>query len=344
MTYTWTNSGTYAGTPRAGTVAATSASTATPNLATLTTPTLANAIQPAGTFAAGNWISGLIPANTFGVLPVLDDTNGVTAATVTVTDGYGESTTASVSVQATSFQGSTHNVAVGSRVFLNAGQWTAATIPVEPPFPTDGGALLIPDGGSWSLTPASGSALTSTSFDNVNSQFASFVPDKTGAYVATLTIPGGARGGAERNHLCERWYGAIDTQATTADAGVNGFVPFEGNTNCIGCHNSGQNGLTPSAIDEFTPWLGTKHAVHLTFALEGITGFSSGSSCLACHSVGFDTGNTLAGGFSVVQAADGLDLSDHARPERLDQHAGRAAAAVQHPVRELPRTAGRHER
>jgi len=267
LTYKWANTGAYG----LGTVTGTGTS------GTIQTPTILQANAPQGSIAAGNWISGYnIPA-TFGVLPVMSDTNGSTTATVTVNDGYGQSTSASVSITAASPQNGTHNAAVGTRVYLNAGTGVL----------TDGGTV------AWVLTPPIGSSST---LDNTAAIYPSFVPDKAGTYTAALTYGGTTKTMAI---YAGGWVGAIDGSGVTVTNTQNGTVPFGFNATCTGCHLGG------NAIDEFTPWAGTKHAVHLTYSLNGVAGFSSGESCLSCHSVGFDTGNSnpAAGGFSQVAAA-----------------------------------------
>jgi hypothetical protein len=276
LTYTWANTTAY----NIGTVTGSGAS------GSVTTPTLqvAAARKPDPTATGwnlGNFISGYSIPNTFGFFPILDDTNGATTATVTATDRYGQSTTTSVTVTAGSFQNGTQAAAIGTRVFLNAG-----------------GPL---DGGSWTLAVPSGSSAT---FDSVTSQFPSFIPDVAGAYVASL-------GANSLTLYAGSWVGAISVPASTPTATPWAFlpdggpapVPFAASENCTLCHNSGATGV---ALDMFTPWIGTKHAVHLTYGMDGVPGFASGESCLGCHSVGFDLGNQnpIAGGMSQVAAAN----------------------------------------
>jgi hypothetical protein len=276
LSYAWTN--TTAGSRGGVTGSGTSGS--------ITTPTLQAAMAPLPDPAAtgwnlGNFVSGYTIPNTFGVFPILNDTNGATTATVTATDPYGMSSTASVTVTAGSFQNGTQAAAIGTRVFLNAG-----------------GPL---DGGSWTLASPSGSSAT---LDSATSQFPSFIPDVAGAYVATL-------GANSLTLYAGSWVGAIAVPGSTPTPTPWAFlpdggpapIPFAASENCTLCHNSGPTGV---ALDMFTPWIGTKHAVHMTYGMDGVAGFASGQSCLGCHSAGFDPGNQnpLAGGLSQVAAAN----------------------------------------
>jgi hypothetical protein len=267
LTYTWKNTTSY------GLGSVTGSGTS----GTITTPTIAAAMAPEADPSAapgqlGNFISGYNIPNTFGMFPIMNDTNGNTTATVTVSDGFGQSASASVSVTAASFQNTTHAAAVGTRVYLNPGSsWTA--------------------GSTWTLTTPSGS---SASFDNASNQYPSFIPDIGGKYTATL-------GTNSFDIYAGSWMGVIGSGSTVTNT-QNGTVPFGENQTCSLCHQVGGGGL---ALDVFSEWVGTKHAVHMTYAMDGVSGFSSGESCLGCHSVGFDNGNknAAAGGLSEVAAA-----------------------------------------
>ncbi len=254
--------------------------------ATLTTPTLqaaaARQADPTATgWNLGAFVSGYDIPNTFGVLPILSDTQGSTSASVTVSDGFGQSTTASISVTAASQQTPTQNHAVGTRVYLNAGG------------PLAGGT-------TWSLsTKPSGS---NAAFDDASAQFPSFIPDVAGKYVATL-------GSKSVTIYAGTWLGVIDGSQTTPVGGpVNAWngqnpVPYGIQSTCTACHTEG--GI---AIDEFTPWMGTRHALKMTYGMDGTAGFASGQSCLGCHSVGMDPGNaypSIAGGMSAAEASTG---------------------------------------
>jgi hypothetical protein len=270
LTYTWANAPGVTGSGTSGSI---------------TTPTIQAAMAPrpdptATGWNLGNFVSGYAIPSTFGVLPVMDDTNGAVTASVTVSDAYGLSATASVSVTAASVQTKAQAPAVGTRIFLNAGS------------PLDGGI-------AWSLTAPTGSSAT---FDNTSAQYPSFIADVPGAYTATL-------GTNSIKLYAGSWVGAIQVPGSTVTNTPWAFlpdggaapVPFQANGTCTLCHSSATGAM---AIDEFTPWIGTKHAVHMTYGMDGVPGFSSGESCLGCHSVGFDLGNTnaLAGGMSQVAA------------------------------------------
>jgi hypothetical protein len=272
LTYTWANA-------TSGNLGAVTGSGTT---GSITTPTLTAAMAPrpdpgATGWNLGNFVSGYAIPNTFGMLPIMADTNGSVTASVTVSDSYGQSTTASVSVTAGSYQLKAQAPAVGTRVFLNAGS------------PLDGGI-------AWSLAAPTGSTAT---FDSTSAQYPSFIPDVPGAYTATL-------GTNSIKIYAGSWVGAIAVPGSTVTNtpwaflpdGGGAPVPFQANGTCTTCHSS----TTGIALDEFTPWIGTKHAVHMTYGMDGVPGFSSGEECLTCHSVGFDLGNTnaLAGGLSQV--------------------------------------------
>ena len=276
LTYSWKNATAFG----LGTV------TGSGTTATVTLPTIAaaNARQPDPTatgWQLGGFVSGYaIPAQ-FGVLPILSDTQGSTTAAVTVSDPYGQSTTATITVAAASPQTPTMNHAVGTRVYLNAG-----------------GPLA--NGQSWSLTAPATSKVTG--FDNATAQFPSFIPDVPGKYVATL-------GTESLTIYASTWVGCIDGSQTTPIGGLvnawNGStpVPYGIQGLCAGCHM----GDGANAIDEFTPWMGTRHALKMTYGMDGTAGFVSGEGCLSCHGVGFDPANqdpSVAGGLSYVAAND----------------------------------------
>jgi hypothetical protein len=269
LTYTWTNATAYG----LGTV------TGSDTTGSITTPTLlaatARQADPAqnGGWNLGNFVSGYSIPNTFGKLPVLQDTTGAVTASVKVTDGFGLSATASVIVAAASYQNTTHAAAVGTRVFLNAGATPAS-------------------GTTWSLTVPTGSTST---LDDTTSRFPSFIPDLAGPYVAKL-------GSNSLTVYAGTWRGVITVPGSTVTTTNNGTVPYVVDGTCVLCHKPA--GL---AIDEFTPWIGTGHAIHLTYALNGVPPYSSGQACLGCHSVGYDPGNSNghAGGMSQVAADAG---------------------------------------
>ena len=292
ITYTWANSGMYG----LGSVSGTAGT------GSVTTPTLLEAMasQPDpssdGGWNLGNFVSGYKIPSTFGKLPIMDDTNGGVTATVTATDSFGLSTTASIKVTAASYQDTTASAVIGTRVFMNAGG------------PVDAGA-------SWSLTGPAGST---SSFDDTSSQFPSFVPDVPGPYVATL-------GSNSLKIYAGTWRGVVQTGASTQTPNPwngNAPVPFEPDQTCMLCHGQADagRGYLGIAPDQFTPWIGTKHAVHMTYAMNGVPGFGSGQACLQCHSVGYDPGNTnaLAGGLSMVAADAGWTYPATIDPSNWD--------------------------
>ncbi|MCX5824988.1 MAG: hypothetical protein NTY86_16205, partial [Deltaproteobacteria bacterium] len=65
---------------------------------------------------------------------------------------------------------------------------------------------------------------------------------------------------------------------------------------CIICHND------VLAVNEFTPWVGTKHSGIFRVGINGGPG-TGGSDCLPCHTVGYDLGANKNGGFDDLAAA-----------------------------------------
>jgi hypothetical protein len=78
-------------------------------------------------------------------------------------------------------------------------------------------------------------------------------------------------------------------------ASWNGVIGAE--SSCKVCHND------TIAPDKFTPWAGTGHASMFANGIDGLLGFYS-SSCLKCHTVGYDT-SASNGGFDDVASTEG---------------------------------------
>ena len=156
----------------------------------------------------GQFISGYTLPARLGLLPISTDTRGQVTARVTVSDGHGQSASATVVVNAASVSSGVRNVPLGTRVYLNSGH---------------GGPS------AWSLTPPAQSA---AALDDPTSGTPSFVVDLPGSYAlgegaGTLTVYGGD------------WTGALSGgsgNAVTPDAG------------CTICHNSGPSALALDAF------------------------------------------------------------------------------------------------
>jgi hypothetical protein len=92
-------------------------------------------------------------------------------------------------------------------------------------------------------------------------QLALFTPDVVGTYEVEFTSDG-------------------VTASVTINAGT--YLGVEGGMpSCASCHN-----------ETYTKWMDTGHAHMLTSALDGISPYSSGSTCISCHTTGYDTSAT----------------------------------------------------
>lgn len=101
------------------------------------------------------------------------------------------------------------------------------------------------------------------------------VPDVVGTYIVSATVTAGS------------------TVSTTV-AGTYNAETYVGITTCGACHNTGP------AAPMVKPWETTPHSQIFTAGINGGSG-TTGASCLACHTVGYDLNNTLNdGGFSYV--------------------------------------------
>lgn len=164
LTFTWSN----ATAPALGAVTGSGAS------GSMTMPTMAAAFEfrPDPT-NPGQFISGYKLEDRFGVVPIVTDTRGQITASVTVADGRGQTTKASITVNAASVSGGLRDVAVGQRIYVNSGHDAA---------------------NSWTLVPEPGSAAV---LDDAGSRTPSFVVDRAGTYTVTeggitMTITAGA--------------------------------------------------------------------------------------------------------------------------------------------------------
>ena len=264
LVYSWKNTTA----PMLGAVAGSGAA------GTLTMPSMAAAFsfRPDPT-NPGQFIAGYTLENRFGVVPVLTDTRGQITASVTVTDGHGQSATASITLNAASVNGNTGsnrggaafeaNVAIGQRIYLNSGHDT---------------------GNSWTMVAQAGS---DAALDAPSSRTPSFVPDRKGVYTFTegsntMTINAGF------------WQGAIA-------GGSGNAVSVE--PTCLVCHK-GQWGAGLFVPDMFAPWLGTQHATMFTRGINGVASDHYSGACFGCHTVGFDDGAANKGFDDAAGAAN----------------------------------------
>ena len=202
----------------------------------------------------GLFLSGYAIEDRFGVLPILTDTRGAITATVRVSDGRGQSTTASATIYAASVASAVRDVAVGQRVYLNSGH---------------------DDANTWSLVAPSGAT---AAFDDPTSRTPSVRADLAGAYTITeggntLTIfagtwrgviAGGNGDSVTVDSDCMLCHGASFSKAppdmftpwaktghaTMFTRGINGDLgPYD--ASCLGCHTVGYDqGVASGGFDD----------------------------------------------------------------------------------------------
>ncbi|MHB8872269.1 MAG: carboxypeptidase regulatory-like domain-containing protein [Myxococcaceae bacterium] len=173
-----------------------------PTSAVLTMPTIAAAF--AKRFAAADpsgFTSGYTIEDRFGILPISADTRAGVAGKVTVSDGRGQSTAVSVTVNAAPVLTGAESVAIKTRVYLNSGH-TGTNAWVLTTRPTGSTAAL----------------------DDATSRHPSFIPDLKGKY--TLT-----EGTNTLDIFAGDWKGVITGVGTT---GPNSVAV---DSACTGCHN-----------------------------------------------------------------------------------------------------------
>lgn len=224
----------------------------------MTMPTMAAAFafRPDAT-NPGQFISGYTLEDRFGVVPILTDTRGQITASVTVSDGRGQSVTATVTVNAASVQGGTRNVPVGQRIYINSGH--------------DGA-------NSWTLVAP---AQSPAALDDPARRTPSFVVDRAGTYTVTegahtMTITagtwrgmiaGGSGNSVTPDSMCQVCHGNkfgngwvipdmvtpwLGTQhATMFTRGINGVASDHYAGACFGCHTVGNDpGVAARGFDE----------------------------------------------------------------------------------------------
>jgi hypothetical protein len=132
---------------------------------------------------------------------------------------------------------------------------------------------------SWTITGPNGSSATLTDADT---QTPWFTPDQIGTYEIQETTGSGA----DLMVHVGRYQGVIDPILTLDSVNFGDKRPV-GDPNCTGCHRVG--GAAPANFDL---WRNTGHAEAFSDGID--TNGHFGTSCFACHSVGFDRDN--AGG------------------------------------------------
>jgi hypothetical protein len=130
----------------------------------------------------------------------------------------------------------------------------------------------------WNLTTPAGSATTLT---DATTQNPYFTPDLPGHY--TLTVTDTTKNPSQVVHIeidAGNWVGAL------TGVGADGRPDASG---CTGCHKQG--GIAP---DNFTPWRLSGHAEIFTQNFTTPMGHYA-TSCLTCHTVGWDLGANNGG-------------------------------------------------
>ncbi len=286
--------------------------TSTVNTATATSVSFATAMGGVAAPASdpGSYVSPFIQENSFGVLPINDDTRGQKTVKVTVNDGQGGSNSASVTVFSAGVQGGVKAVAVGLPVYMNSGIASDQT---------------TTDVSGWTLVTPSSTSTATLSTAGTSARNPWFVPDVVGQYVVTsssgtvMNIYAGTYSGAitaasttAGNYTTKTfsktdpkagmwfdttaatWWGAGQTSATYTNWPV--VTPDQG---CLFCHNDS------TAPDNFTPWAQTAHATFFARGLEGIT--SNNGTCVKCHTVGWDQSAAAAnGGYDDMATSSGF--------------------------------------
>ncbi len=146
------------------------------------------------------------------------------------------------------------------------------------------------DAYDWALTTPNGSA---TTLSDATTQNPHFTPDLNGLYTLTVTdLTGETPQEVSLEIYGGTWLGAIS--GTTNDGTILA-------NDCTGCHDG------RTAADKFTPWRESGHAEIFQQNLDTSTHY--GTSCLPCHTVGFDEG-VENGGFDDVDQYDDFIAAD----------------------------------
>ncbi|MGE5156109.1 MAG: hypothetical protein ACM3JP_01260, partial [Betaproteobacteria bacterium] len=125
------------------------------------------------------------------------------------------------------------------------------------------------DSYNWAMTVPQGSSAT---LSDAATQDPEFTPDVPGAYTVTVADQG-ASSTVTMTIYAGLWRGVITGQDANGRPSVD--------TACTGCHAPN----TP--LDKFTPWAQSGHAEIFTQNVDTPNGHY-GTSCLSCHTVGYD--------------------------------------------------------
>ncbi len=283
LTYTWTN----ATGPVLGAVS-------TEGIVTMPSmdEAFSSRVDPAN---PGAFISGYKIEDRFGIIPISTDTRGQVTASVKVSDGRGQSTTASITVNAASTADNVKNVPVGQRIYLNSGH---------------------DEGNAWTLTVPAGSTAV---LDDATLRTPSFVPDVKGVYTLaeganTMTvysgrfrgaIAGGAGDSIQIDSECTLCHGASFTDAApdvftpwlgtrhaqTFVDGINGKLSTHFGDSCLSCHTTGYDlGVANNGFDDVAKtagWTfpGTYAATNWTTMVNnaGPVAALASIQCESCH-------------------------------------------------------------
>lgn len=251
LTYAWANNTA----TKIGSVAAGS----DPKTATATLPTLADATKARSEDPANpaQYISAYKIPDAIGVLGILPDTRGAMSVAVTVSDGRGQKTTVSGSINAASVQTGLRNVAMNQRVYLNSGHdgtnaWTITSKPT-------GSTATLTD--ATTRTPSFvGDVKGKYVFSEGSNPLEVFVGDWKGAIVAG-TGTKGAQGVTVSSECkaCHTGIGAPDQFTAWAKTdhaimfakGITGDNGTSYGASCIGCHTVGYDvGVNNGGFDD----------------------------------------------------------------------------------------------
>ena len=225
----------------------------------------------------GQFISGYLLQDRFGIVPIMPDTRGSVTATVQVDDGRGQTASASITVNAASVTTSVRDLPIGQMVYVNSGH----------------------DGeNSWTLTvtPADATQTSAAALNDPTVRTPWFRPDVKGQY--TLT-----EGSNSITITADAFYGMV--------AGGSGN-DVEPDSQCLYCHQNLALPNIPNRFTEYTNpitglvatgWNGTAHGTTFARGVNGALSNHFSGACAGCHTTGDDPG-VANGGFDDVLAAD----------------------------------------
>lgn len=144
----------------------------------------------------------------------------------------------------------------------------------------------------WSV--ASRPVGSSATFADPTASFAMFTPDTTGRYEIQLSITTAT--GTDDTTI-------VVTSAVYSGVGnIGGASPNVAKGQCAFCHAG-------AVDDKVSEWQETGHAKHFRRGIEGELGSYYSTSCIGCHTTGYDTGPTAVnGGFDDVASKDGWTM------------------------------------